>query len=140
MKKFLAPVLAALLVLLAAACSSTNLSGLGLELTRIERGAGGEVTATVRVTNTNVVAYNFARARHVILLDGREVGTLDIATATGVPAQNAIEQTGVVTLRRDATLPGGTASYQLKSEIEVRLYGERTDTRKLGATGTVAVK
>lgn len=140
MKKLLAPVLAALFALIAAACSSSSFTGLGLELTSLERAADGAVTATVRITNTNVVAFNFPLARHTISLDGREIGTLVIETPTGVPSQTAVEQTGRVELRRGAELSAGPASYRLESRIVVRLYGDRTENKQLGGSGTVVVK
>lgn len=140
MKKLLASVFAVLLALFAAACSSSNFSGLGLELTGLERGADGTVTATVRITNSNVVAFNLPQARHEILLDGREIGTLVVTTPTGVPSQTTVEQTGSVTLKRGADLNAGAASYQLKSDLVVRLYGDRTENKKLGGSGTVVVK
>lgn len=140
MKKLSAFVLTALFVLLAAACSSPKFNGIGLELISVARGAGDEVTATVRITNSNVVAFNFAESRHGILLDGREIGTLTISSATGVPSQSTVEQTGVVTLKRGAALPAGSATYQLKSDIVIRLYGDRTENAKFGGSGTVTVR
>lgn len=141
MKKLLAPAFALLFALFATACSSSSdFSGLGLELTRLERSAEGTVTATVRITNANVVAYNFSQCRHDIIVDGREIGTLVITTPTGIPSQTTVEQTGAVTLKRGAELPTGAVAYQLKSDIVVRLYGDRTDNKKLGGRGTVMVK
>ncbi len=140
MNKLLASVLATLLLTLGAACSSTKFTGLGLELTHLERATDGTVNATVRVTNTNVVAFNFSESHHTIILDGREIGTMKVTSATGIPSQTTVEQTGRLELKRGVDLPSGPASYRLESRIVVRLYGDRTENEKLGGSGTVVVK
>ena len=140
MKKLLALAFASVAVLFFASCSSPRFAGLGLELTALDRAADGSVTATVRVVNSNVVAFNFSLSRHTLIVDGREIGELLISQPTGIPPQTAVEQTGTVTLKRGAELSAGPASYRLESRIVVRLWGDRTENADLKGSGNVVVK
>lgn len=141
MPRLLTLILSACLGLVWAGCSSApRFSGVNLELESIERRGDGTVTATVRILNGSVVAYNFSRVRHDIYLDGRQVGTLTVSKPTGVPANNTALQTGTVDLKPGANLAAGPAAYRLKSRVLILLYGERTESVALEGGGKVVVK
>ena len=141
MKRLLLPVLLLGLLALGAGCSSTApLAGLSLELVALERTPDGGATATVRVVNPNLVAYNLLRADHRVFLDGRQVGILKYDRPTGVPAQNVAEQQGKLELERGASLAAGTTPYRLESRLTLTLWGDRTEESKLSAIGTVTVR
>jgi hypothetical protein len=142
MKTFLLSALWLGLVGLLASCSSnTNATvGLRLELESIERDGNGGATATVRIVNPNLVAYNIDRATHRVFLGERLVGTLEVKRPLGIPAQNVGRHTGALTMDKSATLAVGSASYRLESKVVLRLYGERTEDAKLSGSGTVTVK
>lgn len=130
------------LVGLLASCSSgTNATvGLRIELESIQRDSSGGATATVRIVNPNLVAYNIDRATHRIYLGDRLVGTLEVKRPLGIPAQNVGLHTGALTLDKGATLAAGSAAYRVDSKVVLRLYGERTEDAKLSGSGTVTVK
>lgn len=141
MKRLLLPVLLLGLAALGAGCSSpAPLAGLSLELVALERAADGGVSATVRIVNPNLVAYNLARATHRIIVDGRLVGTLRYDRPTGVPAQNVAAQEGRLALEPGTSLPSGPAAYRLESKVVLTLWGDRTEESKLSAAGSVTVR
>ena len=141
MKRLLLPVLLLGVLGLGAGCTSpAPLAGLSLELVALDRTPDGGATATVRVVNPNLVAYNLLRTTHRVFLDGRHVGTLKYDLPTGVPAQNTAEQQGRLELERGAVLSAGTTAYRLESRIVLTLWGDRTEESKLSAIGTVTVR
>jgi hypothetical protein len=142
MKRLLLPFLLLGLLVVGAGCSSPGrpMAGLSLELAALERGADGAVTATVRVVNPNLVAYNLLRTTHRVFLDGRAVGTLKYDQPTGVPAQNVAELRGRLELEPGATVNAGTTAYRLESRLVLTLWGDRTEDAKLSAIGTVTVR
>lgn len=129
---------------LVAACNSPQeaaVTGLAVELASIDRAADGSTTATIRILNPNVVAYNVAEAEHEIYLNGRMVGTVNIERPTGVPARSeAATQTGVLKLRSGESLPTGTIDYRMNSELILRLWGDTTQELKVSSSGSVAVR
>lgn len=142
MKTFLLSALWLGLLGLISGCSSGTIATVGLrvEVESIQRDGNGGATATVRIVNPNLVAYNIDQATHRILLDGRLVGTLEAKRPLGIPAQNVGLHTGALTLDKGASLAAGSASYRLESKVVLRLYGERTEDAKLSGSGTVTVK
>lgn len=142
MKNFLLSALWLGLVGLLASCSSTTNATVGLrvELESIQRDGHGGATATVRIVNPNLVAYNIDRATHRIFLGDRLVGTLEAKRPLGIPAQNVGRHSGALALDKGAALAAGSASYRIESKVVLRLYGERTEDAKFSASGTVTVK
>lgn len=141
MKKFLLS-LGCLGALLFAGCSSTSpgMAGLGIELQSIERQSDGSAVASVRLVNPNTVSYNVSSATHEIYLGDRAVGTLEITKPMGLPAQTVGMHTGALKMDKGAVLPSGSVSYRLESRLVLVLWGERNETSKLSARGTVEVK
>ena len=140
MNRFLLP-LFLLGTLLVAGCSSPpGLAGLQVELSAVERQADGSAIATVRVVNPTTVSYNVAGATHRVFLDERPVGVLEIKQPMGVPSQNTGLHTGLLTLEKGAALNAGPVAYRLESKVVIVLWGERQETTKLAARGSVTVK
>lgn len=140
MKKFLfaAAVSLGLLGLLTGCGNSARpLAGLVIELAAIESAADGTTTATVRIVNPNLVAYNIASATHRVFLQDRPIGTLKITAPTGVPSQRGIDQTGTLQLERGAVLPSGNVRYRVESTVVMRLWGDNTKSHKLTGVGTI---
>ncbi|MBA4137339.1 MAG: hypothetical protein C0518_08505 [Opitutus sp.] len=141
MKNFLLS-LCCLGALLVAGCSNTSagMAGLAIELQSVERQSDGSAVATVRLVNPNTVSYNVASATHQIYLGDRAVGTLEITKPMGLPSQTVGLHTGALKLEKSATLSGGSTSYRLESRLVLVLWGDRNETSKLSARGTVEVK
>jgi hypothetical protein len=140
MRRFLTPLVAFLaLVALFAGCSShPPLSGVTVELTKLERASDGSLTATLSVVNSTVVSFNIANSKHQLSLNGLLVGTIEISEPLGLPAQRTMTQTGLLKLA-GAKLTAGSATYRLESSATLLLYGESKETQKLTNTGTVQV-
>lgn len=128
-----------LLALLAGCYSSTKISGLTVELAKLEQAADGTFTATLRYTNPNVVAYNVANSTHKLSLNGKSVGTIIVNEPVGIPQQYTLTHTGRLKLPAGMSLPAGTASYQMNSALILRLYGDATDKAGFTSSGTVEV-
>jgi len=142
MKKLVLAFLTAIsLLFVVTGCMTTKrvVLGLGLELTTLERASDGTVTATVTITNPNVVSYNIARATHRIFIADKFIGILNITSPTGLPVQQAATQSGTVTLERGTSLPAGEARYRLESTLVMRLYGDNTQQQKTSGSGTVTI-
>lgn len=141
MKHFLLSALWLGLVGLLASCSTSNVTvGLRLELESVQRTPDGGATATVRIVNPNLVAYNIDSAKHRIFLGERVVGTLEVNRPVGIPAQNIGLHSGRLMLEKGATIEGGSTNYRLESKVVLRLYGERTEDAKFTASGNVTVR
>ncbi len=96
--------------------------------------------ASVRLINPTTVAYNVAGATHRVYLDERSVGTLEVNQPLGLPSQNVGLHTGRLSLEKGAMIPAGPASYRVESRVVLVLWGERQETVKLSARGSVTVK
>lgn len=141
MKNALLPLLLLGTLALFAGCSSPNVgAGLQLELGSIERTADGGATATVRIVNPNMVAYNVATGVHTLSLGNGYTGTLTIRKPVGIPAQSTGLHTGPLVAGKGAALVGGETSYQLESRVELTLWDDQKEDLKQRASGTVTVK
>ncbi|HET7535188.1 MAG TPA: hypothetical protein VFJ90_01945 [Candidatus Didemnitutus sp.] len=140
MRKLLTPFLAAAaLITLLAGCAALPLTGFTIELAKIERNADGSATATLRIVNPNVVAYNVESSTHTVFLDGKPAGTITVTHAEGVPAQTTVIETGTFTAAPGYTLSAGKASYRMETNLLLLLYGDEKEKQKLSGTGTVEI-
>ncbi|HWA26701.1 MAG TPA: LEA type 2 family protein [Lacunisphaera sp.] len=149
MKKLLFPLWFALVL----ACGFTGCgaptyitSGMRIELAAIERAGDGTVRVNWRVANPNVAAYVLARSTHKLSLNGTPVGTFSDSNRVGVPAQNAVERSGVLTLANAAAgsiveqaAAHGSAAYQLDSAVFILMDDEKTEKIPMSGSGTVPV-
>jgi hypothetical protein len=150
MKRLSAPVfLFSLLAAILTGCINTSriiATGLKGELTGIICGSDGTVTATWHVTNTNVVSYLFARVRSKVYVNGSYVGMIVNENPLGIPASTEVDRSGQITgsdaaakrVLADA-LAHGSASYQVDTQVTVRIYGDTVEETKLSHSGTVPV-
>lgn len=142
MKPLLSSLLASLgLITLLAGCGSPNVSttGLGIRLVTIEQASDGSAVATLRITNPNVVSYNFSKSNHRVFVDGRQVGTIAINRATGVPARSSAATQQGVFVAKDGPLPEGALNYRLESQIVLTLWGDKREDFRLQSSGTAQV-
>ena len=140
MRRLLTPlvVIFALLAWFTGCSSHEALGGVVVELAKIERGSDGALTATLRLDNSTVVAFNIASSTHQVFLDGRLAGTIEITEPLGLPSQQAMTQSARFKLA-GGDLPAGSASYRLESSLRLATYGEKTEIHKFSNTGTVQV-
>ncbi|HEY4300275.1 MAG TPA: hypothetical protein VGM73_05345 [Candidatus Didemnitutus sp.] len=141
MRRFLAPALLTLAFMagLAGCSSRPALTGLNTEVLSIQHAADGTLTATIQYDNASVLAVNISHSHHEISLNGRVVGTVDIAEPLGVPSQHNLSQTG--TLKLSGAAPAtGEASYEISSALNVVTYGDSKEIMKFAGSGTVTVK
>ena len=144
----------ALLLLLACVCAAlvggcSNLApaftGLTASLAKLEREAGGTVTATVRYANPNLAAYNVGKAVHRVTLDGAPAGTLTVARPFGIPPQANVEQKAELKLEGAgaaavaAALARGSAYFRIESNLTFQLLGDNREVIKSSSGGTVPV-
>jgi hypothetical protein len=140
MRRLLIPLVLSLATLAAfTACTSrVPVSGLSVELLKLERASDGSVMATVQVDNATVIAFNIANSKHQLILNGKPAGTLEIKEPLGLPAQRNMPQTGRLVLT-GGELPSGNATYQLNSELALVLSGDKHEIQKFSTSGTVQV-
>ncbi len=149
MKKFFTPLF---LVTLCAAfltgCGnySATVAGLQIELTGIERAAGGTTQVTWRLVNPNVISYLVAESSHRIYLDGVLAGTITDKEAMALPVRSKPDRSSILTPAGPAAeralaaaVAAGSGSYRVESSILIRLYGETTEKTALAAAGKVTV-
>lgn len=129
------------LVALLTGCGTPNVSttGLSIQLLTIAQATDGSAVATLRITNPNVVSYNFSKANHRVFVAGRQVGTIDINRATGVPAQSSAATQQGVFVPKNGPLPEGALDYRLESQIVLTLWGDKREDFRLESTGTAQV-
>ncbi len=148
MKKSLFSVIFALAALLFAGCSSgyqPGITGLGIELTRIERGADGLTRVHWLINNPNIIAYLVGGSTHKIYLDGGLVGTTTLREPIGVPKQSQQPQSAILKIEGTGghaltiALSRGSATYRLESNLTITVYGEGKENYRAVATGTVLV-
>jgi LEA14-like dessication related protein len=150
MKKLTAPVfLLALLAAILAGCTNSSRlvsTGLGVELTGVERASDGAVSASWRVDNSNIVAYLLSRVSHKIYLNGVYLGTVVDEEPLAVPAGTKAGRTSKLTGGDAAAkqvlaeaIARGAANYRIDTQIVVRIYDETIEKAVLAHTGTVPV-
>ncbi len=150
MKKLPAPVfLLALLAAILAGCTNTSrlvATGLGVELTKIERTSDGAVSVSWRVENSNIVAYLLSRISHKIYLNGAYLGTIVDEEPLAVPASTNAGRTSKLT-GGDASaaqvlagaIAQGSGNYRMETQIVIRIYDETVEKAALTNSGTVPV-
>jgi hypothetical protein len=149
MKKLFAPLLWLVAALLLGGCASNTqivVAGLRADLVRVQRSSAGEVQVTWRVRNPNVVPYVLTRASLKISFNGQSLGVVNDQTRLGVPINNAIEHTAVLTQPSaeagqlvTQALAQGSASYALDANFWVLLVDDKEEKFQLKAAGTVPV-
>lgn len=140
MRRLLTPfILLVALVAVFAGCSShPPLTGLTVDLVKLERAKDGTVIATVEVVNATVLGFNIASSNHQVFLNGRLVGTMHISEPLGLPQQSTAKQSAPLRLA-GGDLTAGLASYRIESALTLLLYGDEKDIHKIVGSGTVQV-
>ncbi len=150
MKKLHIPaILLAVLVAFLAGCNNTSRlvsNGLGVELTKIERGSDGTVSVSWRVENSNIVPYLLSRISHKIYLDGTYLGAIMEEEPLAVPASTNSGRTSKLA-KEDAAaaqaisvaIARGSGSYRMDTQIVIRIYDENVEKANLANSGTVPV-
>jgi hypothetical protein len=150
MKNFPYPAfLLALLAAFFASCTNTSRlvsTGLGVELTGIERAGDGAVAASWRVDNPNIVAYLLSRVSHKVYLNGTYLGTIVDEEPLAVPASTNSGRTSRLTGGDAAAsrvlaeaIARGSANYRMDTQLVVRIYDETVEKASLASSGTVPV-
>ncbi len=129
-----------LLALFSGCSSPGDLSGLSVELLKLEHAADGSVVATLQFNNGAVQSMNIAASTHQLSLNGQPPELLTIKEPLGLPAQRSATQ--VVTLKiPGASLPAsGTVEYKLSSVLTFVLYDEQKEQDKFSHSGTAPIK
>ena len=141
--------LLALLAAMLTGCTNSSrlvATGLGVELTRIERAGDGTVSVSWRVDNSNIVAYLLSRVSHKIYLNGAYLGTVVDEEPLAVPAGTNAGRTSKL-IHGDAAGLGmlaeavtrGSANYRVDTKIVIRIYDQTVENAVLANSGLVPV-
>ena len=142
MKKLFILTLLGLTVLgLFSGCSSgVERIGLQVQLVKLDKKANGSLLASLLLSNPNVSSVNVAKSTHQLTLNGRSAGILEVTEPVGIPAQQTTTITVSFTPVSGTADVSGPVSYQLASQLTLRIYDDDTERYKTSSSGTVTVQ
>ena len=140
MKKLFLLLLLGVITLLNGCSSAVERIGLEVQLVKLEHKAGGSLLATLRFTNPNVGAINVAKSTHLLTLNGKPAGVLDITEPLGLAAQQAVTTTVTCKATNGSSDISGSVSYLITSTLTLSIYDENTERYKTSSSGTISVQ
>ena len=140
MKKLFLLLLLGAITLLNGCSSGVERIGLQVQLVKLEHKAGGLLLATLQFSNPNVGAINLAKSTHLLTLNGKPAGVLDVTEPLGLAAQKTATTSVTFKATNGAADLSGSVSYLITSTLTLSIYDDNTERYKTSSSGTVAVQ